>query len=631
METKQFKAESKKLLDMMINSIYTNKDIFLRELISNASDAIDKMYFKALTDTSVGMNKSDFEIMLTADKNARTLNISDNGIGMTAEELEENLGTIAKSGSLDFKTNNEQLDDVDIIGQFGVGFYSAFMVASEVIVESRAYGSDTAYRWTSKGVEGYTIEPCEKEKAGTSITLKLKENTENDKYDKYLDQYQLQSLVKKYSDYIRFPIKMEMEHREYGEDYENPTITKSIDTLNDMTPIWKKNKFELKDEDYNQFYTNKFMDYNPPLMHIHQHNESGICAYNALLYIPSKAPFDYYSKDFKKGLALYSNSVMIMEKCEELIPDYFGFVKGVIDSDDLSLNISRELLQQDAGLKTIAKNVEKSIKNELLKLQKNNREKYEEFFKEFGMQLKFGVYQNMGQDAKKLEDLLMFVSSKDKKNVTLKEYTDRMPEDQKFIYYACGESVEKIDILPALEKIKEKGYEVLYFTANVDEFAVKVLMNYADKPFKSITDSDLDLETEEEKEQTKQLNEDNKDLLEFMKNAIGADKISEVKLSSRLKNHAVCLSSSGMLSLEMEKVLNSMPENENKKVSAQKSLEINQNHEIFEKLKSLYTSDKDKLTDYTKLLYTQALLIEGLPIENPADVSSLICKLMVEK
>lgn len=631
METKQFKAESKKLLDMMINSIYTNKDIFLRELISNASDAIDKMYFKALTDTSVGMNKSDFEIMLTADKNARTLNISDNGIGMTAEELEENLGIIAKSGSLDFKTNNEQLDDVDIIGQFGVGFYSAFMVASEVIVESRAYGSDTAYRWTSKGVEGYTIEPCEKEKAGTSITLKLKENTENDKYDKYLDQYQLQSLVKKYSDYIRFPIKMEMEHREYGEDYENPTITKSIDTLNDMTPIWKKNKFELKDEDYNQFYTNKFMDYNPPLMHIHQHNESGICAYNALLYIPSKAPFDYYSKDFKKGLALYSNSVMIMEKCEELIPDYFGFVKGVIDSDDLSLNISRELLQQDAGLKTIAKNVEKSIKNELLKLQKNNREKYEEFFKEFGMQLKFGVYQNMGQDAKKLEDLLMFVSSKDKKNVTLKEYTDRMPEDQKFIYYACGESVEKIDILPALEKIKEKGYEVLYFTANVDEFAVKVLMNYNDKPFKSITDSDLDLETEEEKEHTKQLNEDNKDLLEFMKNAIGADKISEVKFSSRLKNHAVCLSSSGMLSLEMEKVLNSMPENENKKVSAQKSLEINQNHEIFEKLKSLYTSDKDKLKNYTELLYTQALLIEGLPIENPADVSSLICKLMVEK
>lgn len=630
METKQFKAESKKLLDMMINSIYTNKDIFLRELISNASDAIDKMYFKALTDTSVGMNKSDFEIMLTADKDARTLTISDNGIGMTAEELEENLGTIAKSGSLDFKTDNELGDDVDIIGQFGVGFYSAFMVASEVVVESKAYGSDIAYRWTSKGVEGYSIEPCDKENAGTTITLKLKENTENDKYDKYLDQYQLQSLVKKYSDYIRFPIKMEMEHREYGEDYENPTITKSVDTLNDMVPIWKKNKFELKDEDYNQFYTNKFMDYNPPLLHIHQHNESGLCAYNALMYIPSKAPFDYYSKDFKKGLALYSSSVMIMEKCEELVPDYFGFVKGVIDSDDLSLNISRELLQQDAGLKTIAKNVEKSIKNELLKLQKNNREKYEEFFKEFGTQLKFGVYQNMGADAKKLEDLLMFVSSKDKKNVTLKEYVERMPEDQKFIYYACGESVEKIDILPALEKIKEKGYEVLYFTANVDEFAVKVLMNYNDKPFKSITDSDLDLETEEEKEQTKKLNEDNKDLLEFMKNAIGEDKISEVKLSSRLKNHAVCLSSSGMLSLEMEKVLNSMPENENKKVSAQKLLEINQNHEIFEKLKSLYISDKDKLTDYTKLLYTQALLIEGLPIENPTDVSSLICKLMTE-
>lgn len=627
MRTKQFKAESKRLLEMMINSIYTHKEIFLRELISNASDAIDKLYFKSLTDTSIGMSKSDFEIMIEADKDNRTLTITDNGIGMTQEELEQNLGTIAKSGSLAFKKDNELGDDVDIIGQFGVGFYSAFMVAKEVEVITKAYGSDKAYKWQSEGVDGYTVDECEKDTVGTKIIIKLKDNTDDENYDKYLDQYQLQSLVKKYSDYIRFPIKMEVEHTHY-DDEGNPTDThKEIKTVNSMVPIWKKNKSELTDDDYNSFYTDKFGDYYPPVTHIHQKNE-GVATYDALLYIPSKAPFDYYSKDFEKGLQLYSSGVMIMEKCADLLPDYFSFVKGLVDSEDLSLNISREILQHDRQLKIIAKNLEKSIRNELLKMQKDNREEYEKFYETFGLQFKFGIYQSYGANKDALEDLLMFPSSFSDKKTTLAEYVSRMKEDQKYIYYACGESVSRIQMLPQTELVKDKGYEVLYFTNDVDEFAIKVLMNYHEKAFKSLSDADLDIETTEEKEETKKQTEDNKDMFEFMKEALG-DKIKEVRLSSKLKSAPVCLSSSGALSLEMEKVLNAMPQNADKQVKAEKALELNASHPVFEKLRGLYENDKDKLTAYTKLLYSQALLIEGLPIENPLELSGMICDLMV--
>ena len=501
MQTKEFKAESKRLLDMMINSIYTHKEIFLREIISNASDAIDKLYFKSLTDTSVGMKKSDFAINIAIDKENRTLTVSDNGIGMTEEDLENNLGTIANSGSFAFKKDNDLGDDVDIIGQFGVGFYSTFMVAKEVTVVTKAFGSDQAYKWTSDGVEGYTIEECDKpDGVGTTITLKLKDDTDDEKYSTYLDQYQIQSLVKKYSDYIRFPIRMEVEHTHYNEEGKEPEVHKAIETLNSMTPIWKKNKSELKDEDYNNFYMEKFGDYEPPVAHIHSKNE-GVATYDALLYIPARAPFDYYSKDYEKGLQLYSSGVMIMEKCADLLPDWFSFVKGVVDSEDLSLNISRELLQQDRQLKIIAKNLEKSIKNELAKLLKNDREKYEKFYSVFGLQFKFGIYQSYGAANETLKDLLMFPSSFDGKNVTLKEYVSRMKEDQKEIYYACGETKERIEMLPQLEKIKDKGYEVLYFTQDVDEFAIKVMINYDGKPFKSISDADLDLDTEEEKEE----------------------------------------------------------------------------------------------------------------------------------
>ena len=503
MQTKEFKAESKRLLDMMINSIYTHKEIFLREIISNASDAIDKLYFKSLTDTSVGMKKSDFAINIAIDKENRTLTVSDNGIGMTEEDLENNLGTIANSGSFAFKKDNDLGDDVDIIGQFGVGFYSTFMVAKEVTVVTKAFGSEQAYKWTSDGVEGYTIEECDKpDGVGTTITLKLKDDTDDEKYSTYLDQYQIQSLVKKYSDYIRFPIRMEVEHTHYNEEGKEPEVHKAIETLNSMTPIWKKNKSELKDEDYNNFYMEKFGDYEPPVAHIHSKNE-GVATYDALLYIPARAPFDYYSKDYEKGLQLYSSGVMIMEKCADLLPDWFSFVKGVVDSEDLSLNISRELLQQDRQLKIIAKNLEKSIKNELAKLLKNDREKYEKFYSVFGLQFKFGIYQSYGAANETLKDLLMFPSSFDGKNVTLKEYVSRMKEDQKEIYYACGETKERIEMLPQLEKIKDKGYEVLYFTQDVDEFAIKVMINYDGKPFKSISDADLDLDTEEEKEEAK--------------------------------------------------------------------------------------------------------------------------------
>lgn len=629
MQTKEFKAESKRLLDMMINSIYTHKEIFLREIISNASDAIDKLYFKSLTDTSVGMKKSDFVINIAIDKENRTLTVSDNGIGMTEEDLENNLGTIANSGSFAFKKDNDLGDDVDIIGQFGVGFYSTFMVAKEVTVVTKAFGSDQAYKWTSDGVEGYTIEECDKpDGVGTTITLKLKDDTDDEKYSTYLDQYQIQSLVKKYSDYIRFPIRMEVEHTHYNEEGKEPEVHKAIETLNSMTPIWKKNKSELKDEDYNNFYMEKFGDYEPPVAHIHSKNE-GVATYDALLYIPARAPFDYYSKDYEKGLQLYSSGVMIMEKCADLLPDWFSFVKGVVDSEDLSLNISRELLQQDRQLKIIAKNLEKSIKNELAKLLKNDREKYEKFYSVFGLQFKFGIYQSYGAANETLKDLLMFPSSFDGKNVTLKEYVSRMKEDQKEIYYACGETKERIEMLPQLEKIKDKGYEVLYFTQDVDEFAIKVMINYDGKPFKSISDADLDLDTEEEKEEAKKLDEENKDMFAFMQEAI-ADKVKTVRLSKKLKTHPVCLSSDGSITIEMEKVLNAMPQNDGNKVKAEKALEINPNHPIFEKLKDLYANDKDKLKDYAKLLYDQALLIEGMSIDNPVEFANLVCELMTK-
>ena len=629
MQTKEFKAESKRLLDMMINSIYTHKEIFLREIISNASDAIDKLYFKSLTDTSVGMKKSDFAINIAIDKENRTLTVSDNGIGMTEEDLENNLGTIANSGSFAFKKDNDLGDDVDIIGQFGVGFYSTFMVAKEVTVVTKAFGSDQAYKWTSDGVEGYTIEECDKpDGVGTTITLKLKDDTDDEKYSTYLDQYQIQSLVKKYSDYIRFPIRMEVEHTHYNEEGKEPEVHKAIETLNSMTPIWKKNKSELKDEDYNNFYMEKFGDYEPPVTHIHSKNE-GVATYDALLYIPARAPFDYYSKDYEKGLQLYSSGVMIMEKCADLLPDWFSFVKGVVDSEDLSLNISRELLQQDRQLKIIAKNLEKSIKNELAKLLKNDREKYEKFYSVFGLQFKFGIYQSYGAANETLKDLLMFPSSFDGKNVTLKEYVSRMKEDQKEIYYACGETKERIEMLPQLEKIKDKGYEVLYFTQDVDEFAIKVMINYDGKPFKSISDADLDLDTEEEKEEAQKLDEENKDMFTFMQEAI-ADKVKTVRLSKKLKTHPVCLSSDGSITIEMEKVLNAMPQNDGNKVKAEKALEINPNHPIFEKLKDLYANDKDKLKDYAKLLYDQALLIEGMSIDKPVEFANLVCELMTK-
>ena len=542
-------------------------------------------------------------------------------------ETEAAINALIQS-SFAFKKDNELGDDVDIIGQFGVGFYSTFMVAKEVTVITKAYGSDKAYKWQSNGVDGYTIEETEKpDGVGTTITLTMKDDTDDDKYSEYLDQYQLQSLVKKYSDYIRFPIKMEVEKTHYEDADKEPTVTHEVETLNSMTPVWKKNKNELTDEDYNNFYMEKFMDYEPPITHIHSKNE-GVATYDALLYIPARAPFDYYSKDYEKGLQLYSSGVMIMEKCADLLPDWFSFVKGVVDSEDLSLNISRELLQHDRQLKIIAKNLEKSIKNELTKMLKNDREKYEKFYDVFGLQFKFGIYQSYGAANETLKDLLMFKSSFEGKNVTLAEYVSRMKEDQKEIYYACGESAERIEKLPQIEKFKDKGLEVLYLTADVDEFAVKVMMNYDGKAFKSISDADLDLDTEEEKEAAKKLDEENKDMFEFMQKALDG-KVKTVRLSSKLKSHPVCLSSDGAITIEMEKVLNAMPQNEGNKVKAEKALEINPDHPIFAKLKDLFASDKDKLTDYTKLLYSQALLIEGMSVEDPVEFANLVCGLMV--
>ena len=633
-EAKQFKAESKRLLDMMINSIYTHKEIFLRELISNASDAIDKLYFKSLTDDGVGLKKDDFQIYIEADKDNGILKITDNGIGMTAEELENNLGTIANSGSLAFKNENGGADDIDIIGQFGVGFYSAFMVAKEVEVRSKAYGSDKAFLWKSSGVDGYTIEECEKDGVGTEITLTMKDDTDDENYSDYLMQWKLKSLVKKYSDYIRFPIKMEMEHDHLKEgtgtddipaEYETHT---AVETLNSMVPLWRKNKSEITDEEYNKFYREKFYDYNEPLAHIHAKAE-GTATYDALLYIPSQAPMDYYTKEYEKGLQLFSSGVLIMDKCGDLLPDHFSFVKGLADSQDLSLNISREMLQHDKQLKLIAKSLERTVKNELKKMLTNEREKYEKFWKAFGLQVKFGVYNGYGANKDLLKDLLMFHSSFEKKLVTLDEYVSRMKEDQKYIYYAAGESVAKIDCLPQTEVVKDKGYEILYLTESVDEFAVQMLMNYEDKQFKSVSASDLDIETPEEKEETKKLAEDSKDMFACIKEALG-DKIKEARLSERLKTHPCCLTNEGQISLDMEKTFASMPGNEHN-VKAEKVLEINPNHEIFKTLQKLYETDKDKLAAYGKILYAQALLIEGMPVEDPLALSNLLCDLMIEK
>ncbi len=631
MKTKQFKAESKRLLDMMIHSIYTHKEIFLRELISNASDAMDKLYFRSLTDEKVGMNREDFAIDLKIDKDARTLTITDNGIGMTQEELEKNLGTIANSGSLKFKNENKLEDDVDIIGQFGVGFYSAFMVAKRVTVRSKAYGSDQAYQWQSEGVDGYTIEPCDKETAGTEILLEIKDDTEDETYSEFLEQYRIQGLVKKYSDYIRYPIRMDMtksrrKETENADKDATPEYEEYVEneTLNSMVPLWRKNKSELTDADYNAFYKEKFFDYNEPLLHIHTKSE-GTATFNALLYIPSKAPYDYYTKEYEKGLQLYSSGVMIMEKCADLLPDYFSFVKGLVDSEDLSLNISRELLQHDRQLKIIAKALEKSIRNELTKLLKNDRAAYEKFFEAFGLQLKFGVYNGYGMNKDALKDLLLFYSSSEKKPVTLAEYVSRMKEDQTCIYYATGENIARIDHLPQTELVKDKGFEILYLTENVDEFAIKMLMNYEGKEFKSVSAGDLDLETEEEKKEIEEKSKEHADLFNDMQKALEG-KVKSVRLSQRLKSHPVCLTSEGALSLEMEKVLNAMPTDQ--KVQADRVLEINPEHPIFAKLVLLQKENPDKLKAYAKLLYDQALLIEGMSIEDPVAFSNQICELM---
>ncbi|MCH5198871.1 MAG: molecular chaperone HtpG [Oscillospiraceae bacterium] len=627
MKKKQFKAESKKLLDMMINSIYTHKEIFLRELISNASDAVDKLYFRSLTDDSVNLNKDDFCIRLIPDKENRILTVSDNGIGMTAEELENNLGVIAKSGSQSFKTENAGVEsgDVEIIGQFGVGFYSAFMVSKKVKVISKAFGSDEANCWEADGVDGYVVYPCEKESAGTDIILYISDNTDEVSYDEFLDTYRLSALVKKYSNYIRYPIKMNVETSKPIEDKEGEYETVLEDrTLNSMVPLWKKNKSEISDEEYSAFYKEVYYDYDDPLRVIHSKTE-GNATYNALMFIPSHAPFDYYSKEYEKGLQLYSKGVLITEKCADLLPDYYNFVRGLVDSEDLSLNISREVLQHDHQLKLIAKTIEKKIKSELSKMLSTDREKYEKFFDAFGNSLKFGVYNDYGMHKDELQDLLMFKSSNEKKYVTLAEYKERMKSDQNSIYYASGESIEKIEMLPQTEAAKDKGYEILYLTDYVDEFAVKTLMQYEDKNFVNICSAEADFDTAEEKEKLKENNASFEDMFSFMKDALG-DKVQSVRFTHKLKNHPVCLSNEGMLSADMERVLNSMPGAGG--VKAEFALEINENHPIAEKIKELYDNDKDRLGKYAKLLYGEARLIGGMTIEDPAEFAALICEMM---
>ena len=622
---KQFQAESKRLLEMMINSIYTQKEIFLRELISNASDAIDKIYYKALTDDTLVFNKEDYYIKVTANKDDRTLTLVDTGIGMTQEDLENNLGVIAKSGSFAFKKENEAKDGHNIIGQFGVGFYSAFMVADEVIVTSRALGSDEAFTWKSTGADGYTIEPAEKDAVGTEIVLKIKDNTEDEQYDEFLEEYRLRAIIKKYSDFIRYPIKMDVKgQRPKSDDDSELESYEEEQTVNSMVPIWRRNKNELTKEDYDNFYVEKRYGFDKPLKHLHI-SADGAVVYNAILFIPENTPFDYYTKEYEKGLELYSNGVLIMEKCADLLPDYFSFVKGMVDSEDLSLNISRELLQHDRQLKLIAKNIKNKIKSSLQSMLKEERENYEKFFKSFGRQLKFGVYNDYGMNKGDIQDLLLFYSSKEKKLVSLDEYISRMPEDQKYIYYAAGESNERIEKLPQIELVSDKGYEILYFTDDIDEFAVKMIMNYKEKEFKSVSSGDLGIEPDASEDKPAD-EEDNKALFEHMQDLL-ADKVKSVKASKRLKSHPVCLTAEGELTIEMEKILKAMPDSQN--VKADKVLEINVNHEVFQSLKAAYDNDKDKLKLYTHLLYNQALLIEGLPIQDPVEFTNDICKVMV--
>lgn len=626
MAKKQFKAESKRLLDLMINSIYTHKEIFLRELISNASDAIDKLYYKALTDEDIEFNKEDYYIKLIPEREKRILRIIDTGIGMTQEELEDNLGIIARSGSLNFKKEHEVKDGYDIIGQFGVGFYSAFMVADTVTVVSKAYGSDQAYKWESTGADGYTIEPCEKETVGTEITLKLRKNSDDENYDEFLEEYRLKNLIKKYSDFIRYPIKMDVttsKLKEGKKDEYEEVVEEQI--INSMVPIWRKNKNELTAEDYTNFYTEKRYGFDQPVKHIHI-KADGMVSYSAILYIPERIPFDYYTKEYEKGLELYSKGVLIMNKCPDLLPDYFSFVKGLVDSEDLSLNISREILQHDRQLQLIAKNIKTKIKNELLDLLKNDREKYEEFYQSFGRQLKFGVYNEFGANKEMLQDLLLFYSSKEKKLVTLAEYVSRMPGDQKYIYYAAGDSVERVEKLPQTELVAEKGYEILYLTDDIDEFALKVLHTFQEKEFKSVSGSDLGLDDQEQRDQKEEEQKAHRELLDKMKEVL-KDKVKEVRISKRLKSHPVCLTTEGEISIEMEKVLSAMPNNPNLK--ADKVLEINAEHEVFAALKEAAEKDQEKLRLFTNLLYHQALLIEGLPINDPVEFTDDICKLMV--
>ncbi|MDF2676996.1 MAG: heat shock protein htpG, chaperone, family [Bacillota bacterium] len=630
MDKIQFKAESKRLLDLMINSIYTHKEIFLRELISNASDAIDKSYYKSLTDNNVVFNKEDYYIRISVNEDERTLVISDTGIGMTKEELENNLGTIAKSGSFDFKENNEQKDGVDIIGQFGVGFYSAFMVADTVIVKSKTADSNVAYKWVSSGADGYSIEECEKDTVGTEITLKIKESNDDNDYEDYLDSYSIKSLVKKYSDFIKYPIKMNVKKRKLQEEAEENKEKEYVDyyedeILNSMVPIWRKNKNELTDEDYENFYMDKHYGYEKPLKYMHVKVE-GLTSYNAILYIPARASYDFYTKEFEKGLELYSNGVMIMNKCGDLLPDYFGFVQGLVDSADLSLNISRELLQHDKQLQFIAKKIKDKIKSELLSLQQNESEKYEQFFNAFGKTLKYGLYSGFGANKEELQDLIMFYSSSEKKLVSLSDYVSRMKEDQKYIYYATGENVDKISKLPQTEAVLDKGYEILYFTDEVDEFAIKILMQYKEKQFKSISSSDLELGDVNSDSKSEEEIKENADIFLFMKESLNG-KITEVKASKRLKNHPVCLSSKGELSIEMEKVLNQMPDADGN-MKAEKILELNTNHEMFNSIKNAFDNDKEKLKKIANVLYNQALLIEGLPIDDPVQYANDVCELM---
>ncbi len=630
MAMKEFQAESKRLLDLMINSIYTHKEIFLRELISNASDAIDKLYYRTLEDGATGLSREDFSIQLAVDKEARTLSICDNGIGMTQEELDNNLGVIARSGSLQFKQEAEKKDEVDIIGQFGVGFYSAFMVSSRVTVDTKAFGSDEAWHWESTGLDGYEITPGAKADRGTTITLYLKEDSEDENYSEFLDQFRLQDLVKKYSDYIRYPIRMEVSHTHVkegtgvdGKDPEYETHTE-VETLNSMTPIWKKAKSEVTDEEMNAFYKEKFYDWQDPLKVIRTSTE-GAATYTALLFIPSHAPMDYYTREYEKGLQLYASGVLIMDKCADLLPDCFSFVKGLVDSQDLSLNISREMLQHDRQLKLIASRLEKKIASELQSMLNNDREKYEQFWKAFGLQMKYGLYDNYGAKKDELKDLVLFTSSAEKKLTSLKEYVSRMKPEQKYIYYGCGETVERVLSLPQAETLQEKGFEMLCLTDNVDEFALRMLMKYDDKEFRNISSDDLELESTEEKEKVKELAEENKDMLAFVKESLG-DKVKDVRLSGKLKSHAVCITTDGMISTEMEKVLNAMPAQE--KIKAQRVLEINGEHPIFQRLQELYQSDKERLKLYAEILYDQALLLEGISLEDPSDFSQKLCQLL---